>query len=543
MSAVSSQCDWLESLILSDPEYGARRKRTRDAYRSIGVVGGGTAGFFAALALRARLPHLKVTLIESSDIPIIGVGEATVPPIVAFLHGTLGIEIEEFYREVKPTWKQGIKFEWGLPGDYHFQAPFDWGLNSVGLLGSLQHRGDINGMTIQALMMERGVTPVFKQKSGRYRSLLHRLPHAYHLDNVRLVRFLHKKALQAGVRYLDRKIVDAALTPDGEEVDHLVTSAGERLSFDLYIDCSGFRSLLLEQKLRVPFISYADSLFTDRAVVFNAPHGGVLKPYTTAHTMKSGWTWNIPQVEDDHLGYVHASAFCSETQAEAEIRKRFPNASRSMRLVKFRSGRHAEAWKGNVIAIGNAYAFVEPLESTGLLMITEAMEALVSMFPASKEDSASRKLFNSVSARLWDGLRWFLSIHYKFNRKVSTPFWRAVRSDCDISGAQDLMGLVREHGPIHLIPRLSRRIRSSHIILFYGVSGFDCILLGQKVPVRLPASAERTGAWHSRQRRIASLLKHAVPMREALEVVTARPELLSQVLNDPASWLQEVREP
>src|SRR5690606_14625342 len=147
----------------------------------------------------------------------------------------------------------------------------------------------------------------------------------------------------------------------------------------LYVDCSGFRSFLLGQKLGATFTSYASSLFTDTAIAFNAPHGGKLKPYTTARTMEHGWCWNIPMVEDDHLGYVHSSAHCSEDQALAEARAIWPALS-GERTVRFRSGRHDRLWVGNVFAIGNAYAFVEPLESTGLLMITRAITSLVRAF-------------------------------------------------------------------------------------------------------------------------------------------------------------------
>src|SRR6516162_6169627 len=148
------------------------------AVRTVGILGGGTAGWFTALALRAQLPWLDVTVIESSGIPIIGVGEASVPSLVAFLHHYLKLDVVELTREVQPTWKQGIRFEWGLPGDYVFQAPFDWEANGIGMLGSMAETGNVSAFTLQAILMARDVTPVLKV-GGELQSFLPLLPFAY----------------------------------------------------------------------------------------------------------------------------------------------------------------------------------------------------------------------------------------------------------------------------------------------------------------------------------------------------------------------------
>src|SRR4051812_47954073 len=221
-----------------------------EGVRSVGIIGGGTAGWFTALALRAQLPALDVTVIESSSVPIIGVGEAGVPSLVAFLHHYLKLDVLEFTREVRPTWKQGIRFEWGEPGDYAFQAPFDWEVNGIGMLGSMAETGDINSFTVQSMLMAHDVTPVIRT-GGKLQSFLPLMPFAYHLDNRRLVEYVTKQALARGVRHVDAKIAAAPLAPspaaDGEpSIAHLVTDDGRKLEFDLYVDCSGFRSLLLE---------------------------------------------------------------------------------------------------------------------------------------------------------------------------------------------------------------------------------------------------------------------------------------------------------
>ncbi len=511
--------------------------------RRVAILGGGTAGWLTALALRAQLPSLEVTLIETPSIPIIGVGEASVPTFVAFLHHYLKLDIVELTREVQPTWKQGIRFEWGLPGDYVFQAPFDWEVNGVGMLGSLAETGNVSSFTLQGILMERDVTPVIRT-NGVLQSFLPMLSFAYHLDNQRLVAYLTRVAKARGVTHLDAKIVDAKLSPtpsiEGDpEIEQLVTDDGRTLAFDLYVDCSGFRSFLLGDKLARPFHSYASSLFTDRAVTFNTPHGGKLKPYTTARTMESGWCWNIPMVESDHQGYVHSSAHCSEDQALAEARAIWPDLHNE-RVVRFRSGRHDRAWVGNVFAVGNAYAFVEPLESTGLLMITRAITSLVRSFPIGGDQAVIKRFVNTSLAKDWDRLRWFLAAHSKFNKRSDSPFWSEVRANADVSGLQNALDLFQTLGPLSLLPRAIRSgLLEATEIFFYGLAGLDNILLGQKVPH--PAlEREPPAKWRARREMALEFARRGQPQAVALRATWDKPEWLKQLVDHPASWVNKV---
>jgi tryptophan halogenase len=510
--------------------------------RRVAILGGGTAGWFTALALRAQLPWLDVTVIETPRIPIIGVGEASVPSLVAFLHHYLKLDILEFTREVKPTWKEGIRFEWGMPGDYVFQAPFDWEVNGIGMLGSMAETGNVSAFTLQSILMARDLTPILRT-GGKLQSFLPLLSFAYHLDNERLVAYLTRTAVARGVHHLDAKIVDAPLrpeTPAGEpEIAHLVTEDGRTLEFDLYVDCSGFRSFLLDQKLGEPFHSYASSLFTDKAVTFNAPHGGKLKPYTTARTMEHGWCWNIPMVEDDHLGYVHSSAHCTEDEALAEARKIWPKLE-NPRVVRFRSGRHERLWVGNVFAVGNAYAFVEPLESTGLLMITRAITSLVRSFPIGRDHTVVKRFVNTTVGRDWDRLRWFLAAHYKFNKKSDSRFWSDVRENCDVSGLQIALDLFQSCGPLSLLPRAVRtQVTETAGVFFYGLAGLDCILLGQKVPYP-KLEREPSPVWRERRATALEFARRAVPFTDALKMTWERPEWLHQLVDHPSSWVKNV---
>jgi tryptophan halogenase len=247
----------------------------------ISALGGGTAGYFTAIAIKECL-GLDVTLIESPDIPIIGVGEATTPPIIAFLHQQLGISPTELYRHVLPTWKLGIRFDWGQPGPYHFPYPFDSG---QWLAESVHYEGTLHYATVNAALMHRQRSPVLRFPDGRCTYLP--TPYAYHLNNKPFVEFLQAHARAQGVKQVLATIADVRVV-DGR-VERLMTDDQRCFQFDLIVDCTGFRSHLLEQALGSPFIDYSSTLLTDSAVVCWAPHDGHIKPYTTAETMHCGW--------------------------------------------------------------------------------------------------------------------------------------------------------------------------------------------------------------------------------------------------------------
>jgi tryptophan halogenase len=504
------------------------------AVRSVGVIGGGTAGYLTALALRAKRPWLEVTVVESKDIPIIGVGEATVPTLLSFLHHDLGVDVADFYARVKPTWKLGISFKWG-PAPDGFMAPFDWGAHSIGALGALRENGTVNGFTVESLMMMADLTPVLNV-DGRAVSLLKYLPFAYHLDNVRFVRYLAELAGRRGVRHVDATVDQVVLGADGW-VDSLTTAGGQDLRYDFYVDCSGFRSVLIGEVLRTPFESYASSLFTDSAVTGNVENGGHLRPYTTAATMDSGWCWRIPVSDGDHLGYVYSSAAMSDDAAADELSRRFPGVTEP-RQVRFRSGRRQAAWRGNVMAIGNSYAFVEPLESTAIQMMTTSIEALVSALPTTWSIPAPRAVVNEFLNGQWDALRWFLAVHYRFNTRLDTPFWKEVRATADVSGWHPLLDVFASGAPMIRRDYVMRWLARNTVSRVYCLSGVDNILLGQQVPTRLLRPAEPPGAWQQRRRAAEALVALALPQRDALRIVAEHSELLRELFSDADSWVR-----
>ncbi len=508
------------------------------AYRTVGILGGGTAGYLTALTFRRRFPDIDVTLIESSRVGVIGVGEATTPRLTEYLHSPadLGLDIVDFHERVLPVWKLGVLYQWGRPGN-EFPWPFQYGA----LLDAYAHDGNLSAHCLASMLMDAKRVPVLRDADGVHTSLLGRVPFAYHLDNPRFVRYLQEEADRAGVRRRDLVVADAEVSADGQEVEALLTEDGERLSFDLYVDCSGFRSVLLEGKLGSPFVSYADSLFTDSAVVANVPHDGVTKPYTVAETMANGWCWNIAFEDADHRGYVFSSAFCSADEAEAEMRATNPGMGDAWSL-RFRSGRHEHFWRGNVVAVGNAYAFVEPLASTAIHMLLFELDLLAGHLPGPTEQAHKDQL-NAQANAMWDSLRGWLAVQYRFNTRMDTPFWRACASDVELAGAAPHVQRFRERGllsgDVGTSPPGAAGLSRYANDYFSQDYVYDVMLLGQDVAGRLGRPATGLAEWQARTGRNRSLVGHALPQNDALEWARKHPEELRDLVTSPDSWLGE----
>lgn len=521
--AESISAAWLQS---PPPQ----RAPVEDAITRVVVVGGGTAGYLAALALRRKLPHLSVTVLESSAIPVIGVGEASTPELVKFLHSPrfLGLDIGELFKRVRPTLKLGIQFLWGEP-DKTFTFPFQRGR----MLESQRYANHLDDQSLGAMLMRRDAGPGLRGPDGKITSLLHSVRSAYHLDNAPFVAYLRGQALDAGVEHLDVRILHAERDSRGD-VSCLVTDDGQRLSYDFYVDCSGFRSVLLGNTLGVEFNDYNSSLVTDSALASEVPNHGHIRPYTIAETMDAGWCWTIPFGHEDHIGYVFSSAHSRQDEIESEMRARFPSM-RQPRLVKFRSGRRRACWSHNVFALGNAYAFVEPLESTAIHMIVLTLDLLTQQFPRSRFDRAAQPLLNDRIGRLWDDLRWFLAVHYRFNRRRDTPFWQASRAHTDVSGVEQRLALWSERAPLsYASPLFYRQVPPS---FFSDDHAFDTLLAGQGVPGGHAQPTIDRATW-SRQvemlRRVADL---AMPHGEFVARAAEEPALVRDLLARADSWV------
>lgn len=483
--------------------------------KKIGIVGGGTAGYLTAIALRKSFPFINVELIESSKISPIGVGEGTTPYIRHFLHDRLQLDISDFFDKVKPTWKLGVKFFWGKPGSYYFNYPF----GIIDSIPALVFEKNINKCSLNSMLMDRDALPVIINNSD-YISLLDRIRYAYHMDNKLLAQYLKDKSIEAGVRIIETDIVQVIPNSDKSKIHYLVTEEGKHLKYDLFIDCTGFRSLLIGEALGSSFKNYKSSLYTNNALIARGPMDK-MRPYTISETMDNGWCWSIPTQEGYHYGYVFSSDFCSLDTAWEEMNKK-KDLKGNPKIVKFISGRHEHFWKGNVVAIGNSYGFVEPLEATGIHMIIESIETLIRSLPQCNKNSAFNSFLNKKIGDHWDYLRWFLSLHYKFNKKSGSKFWKFCNEECDVSGIQDLIDLFLKTGPLTYQSKFRSEIIDQRIPdNIFGRNGFDHILLGQGVVPECSLSPKYDPKiWNLKKESYTSLSGSGILQKQALKIIS-----------------------
>jgi tryptophan halogenase len=509
----------------------------------VGVVGGGAAGYLAALALRARRPAARVTLIEAPDLPPLGVGEATTPLLPQFLHADLGIAARDLFAAVHPTFKLGIRFAWGDPRGAGFPYPF----GPVRTLEAKAWDGDLEACSLQALHMAAGTLPVVPAAPRGPAGENVAAPRAafgteiaYHLDSARFAAFLGRLAEARGVEVVRARIAHVVAAPDGASVEALAAADGRRFAFDLYLDCSGFRSLLMGEALGSPWVDYSGSLFTDRALVGRSPHGGRLAPNTRAETLDAGWCWSIPQEEADHVGYVYGSAFTTAERAAEELARHRPGVS-GLRELAFRPGRRRHFWRGNVVALGNAYGFVEPLESTSLHLLIRQIGLLLRALPREgpppRAERATPELLNRRVGAFWDYVRWFLALHFRFNGRSGSPFWTACRAEADVSSHGEILELFRERGPLAYQPAVESVFDFPDPL--WGPPGVDVILLGQDVPAPLPRPAWPREAWRGHVRRARSVAAGSMTQAAVLAALADRPEALGSLLDSLEAGFRE----
>lgn len=485
-----------------------------DPVQKIIVLGGGSAGFLAAITMKKRMPNLQVLVIHSSKIPIIGVGEGSTFTMPQYLHGYLGLNPAVFHEMVKPTYKLGIRFLWGPRDRFHytFKAQLDARLSNMPKANGFYCMDDFRYAELNASLMEHDKA---FERQGDGGPLVN-TDVAYHLENVPFVQFLERAAVEVGVEIEDDLVKGVEQDENGISKLHL--ESGKEETADLYIDCSGFRSELLGKALEEPFIDYSSSLYCDRAIA-----GGwsrtdeVLKPYTTAETMDAGWAW---QIEHDHIinrGYVYSSSFLSDDEAEEEFLRKNPKVE-DPRLIKFGSGAYERSWVKNVVALGNSSGFVEPLEATSLAVICEHSAKLVQTLADSdlRIHPTGRKYYNRATKVTWDAIRRFLAMHYKFNTRIETPFWKACQEDTDLAGAEEIIEYYETSGPGLMWANYAMGQNDP-----FGWEGYLVMMVGQKVSHQedYTVSSEEDAVWKQYQESMKQRAENAFSMREALDMI------------------------
>lgn len=392
------------------------------------IAGGGTAGWVAAAALvKALGPLLDITLVESDEIGTVGVGESTIPTSRKF-HQLLTIDEAIFMRETQATFKLGISFEnWARPGDRYFHSFGEIGRRGTWITDfhhfwlEAQAQGFGGDLAEYCLELQAGLAERFATGAGAS------LNYAYHLDATLYARLLRRLAEPAGVRRVEGKIARVEQRPDDGFLTALVLESGDRIEGDFFIDCTGFRALLIEGALQAGYEDWTHWLPTDRAIAVQTNATGPAVPYTRAIAHEAGWRWRIPLQHRVGNGIVYASSAMSDDEARAKLLADIEGETRTdPRLIRYRTGRRRAAWKANCVALGLASGFIEPLESTSIHLIKIAVTRLIEKFPFAGISEAVVARFNNQSAEELEGVRDFIILHYHMNQR-DEPFWRAMR--------------------------------------------------------------------------------------------------------------------
>jgi hypothetical protein len=416
---------------------------------SVVILGGGTAGWMTASYLgKALQGTARITVLEAPGIPRIGVGEATVPNLQKTFFDYLGLPEEEWMPECNAAFKMAVKFiNWRTPGESspharadangsdHFYHPFGLLPDHDQIpLSHYWYNERHNGRTDEPFDYACFREPAIMDANRAPRDLEGRpaTRYAWHFDAHLVADFLRRFATgKQGVVHVEDELAEVVQDERGF-ITALTTKGGKRLEGQLFIDCSGFRSLLMNKAMGEPFIDMSDHLPCDGAVAAQLPHDDEahgVEPYTSAIAMSSGWAWKIPMLGRFGTGYVFSSRFQSREDATAEFCRMWGLDPQNTPLnqVSFRVGRNERTWVRNCVGIGLSSFFLEPLESTGIYFITAAIYQLVKHFPDTGFDQALIDDFNHEIAVMFDDTRDFIQAHFFLSPRVDTPFWRATK--------------------------------------------------------------------------------------------------------------------
>jgi tryptophan halogenase len=433
--------------------------------RKVVIVGGGTAGWMAASALRAVMPRemCRIVLVESDEIATVGVGEATIPPIHDF-NRFLGLDENDFVRNTQASFKLAIQYvDWSRIGHSYF--------NPLGALTTNWLAGGPSGelppvyrylvkLAVEgknpdldayspcsvAAQRNRFARPKNNSQDTTY-------SYAFHFDASLYAKYLRAYAEARGVERVEGKVADAVLRPTDGFIDAVVLESGQRIEGELFIDCSGFRSLLAGQALKVPYEDWTHWLPCDRALAVPCESAGPLLPYTRSTAREAGWQWRIPLQHRTGNGYVFSSKFISEDKAADTLLANLDGpALDTPRLLKFTTGRRKEAWTKNCVTVGLSSGFMEPLESTSLHLIQEAILRLIKLFPERDCGPLVVREYNQQMAGSFDSIRDFIVLHYHATEREDTAFWRYCKYMSVPETLRFKMETFRRHGFVPIKP-------------------------------------------------------------------------------------------
>jgi tryptophan halogenase len=424
-----------------------------DRIRKVVIVGGGTAGWMSAALLKRVLGEpIDIELVESEEIGIVGVGEATIPPI-QHVNAVLGLDEAEFLRETRSTIKLAIRFEnWRVQGEryYHtFGAPgrsqafchFHHFWTRAQQAG---HESNLWDYDLNYLCSEAGKFAKLQAKDPIWE-----MPYAYHFDASLYGQYLRKYSEQRGVKRTEGLVEQVDIDPENGHVKSLVLRGGQVVEGDFFIDCSGIRGLLIHQKLGTGYEDWSHWLPCDRAMAVPSERFEDTLPFTRSIAHSAGWQWRIPLQHRNGNGLVYSSNHYSDDQAADILMNNLESkAIGDPRIIRFRTGRTRKQWHRNVVAVGLSSGFLEPLESTSIYLIQSAIVRLLHLFPHAGVTRELREEYNRRSQREYELIRDFIIMHYYLNEREDSQFWRDTRNMDVPDRLIEKIGLFRANGSL-----------------------------------------------------------------------------------------------
>ncbi len=431
------------------------------ALQSIVIAGGGSAGWMAAAALATALDPRRctITLVESEEIGIVGVGEATIPPIQAF-NRILGIDDNDFVRETGATFKLGIEFaDWRRIGHCYFH-PFGRIGDDFGIVPfhqqwlRAQQLGAPEPLGAYSLTTQAAYAGKFQRAGANAPPVFQTFSYAYHFDASRYAAYLRRLAEARGVVRREGRITQVIRDGESGHITALELADGGKVSGELFVDCSGFRSLLLGDALGVPYQDWSQWLPCDRALAVPSEKVPETTPYTRSTAHGAGWQWRIPLQHRTGNGMVYCSSFIDDDDAARLLLGNIETPTLTdPRPIRFTTGRRETFWSGNCIALGLASGFLEPLESTSIHLIQSGITKLLSWFPDSSFDSALAREYNRQMVCEFERVRDFLVLHYWATERSDTPFWDYCRNMPIPDTLAEKVAMFRRSGRLLQLPQ------------------------------------------------------------------------------------------
>lgn len=422
-----------------------------NAVKRVVILGGGTAGWMSAAMLKKLLGNaIHIELVESEAIGTVGVGEATIPPIKLF-NNVLGIDEREFIKETNATIKLAIKFEnwkqkdhsyyhtFGAPGKSLAFCQFHHLLKKAGQLEDDSHlwQYDLNYLCAKAGKF----APIHSKDT------VLELPHAYHFDAGKYAQFLRKFSENLGVVRTEGQVSQVKQCPTAGNITSLILKSGQQIDGDLFIDCSGFKGLLIQETLHAGFDDWSHWLRCDRAIAVPSERNEQTVPYTRSIAHDAGWQWQIPLQHRNGNGLVYSNAYCDDEKALNILTKNIDNKLiGEPNFLRFKTGRRLKQWHKNVVAIGLSSGFLEPLESTSIHLIQSAIIRLTHLFPHQGISDDLINEYNKQSKVEFEQIRDFLILHYKATERTDSQFWRDMQSMDIPDSLQHKINVFKENG-------------------------------------------------------------------------------------------------